>query len=332
MNDFDYKGFSAECLQRICDLKFAVLPICSSPVSCTDLYSQAKIFREYASFPEWLPLQVVSDHGVGDEIARLHELENSAQCMFSFSDKKLLDYKDKSIKPCYKVPHPFIWYRRQRGITQAPDAMGTLAFVAHSTPWTDCGFNVDEYIDMLLALPEHMYPICACIYATDVQKGLHKHFLRRGIPVYSAGCQYDERFVERYYTILRRFKYTTSNEPSGSYAYYSAEMGIPFSGYGPHVKYYNHSERGTPLGEMPVCIKEAGRVFSGLFDSITKDQKDLIDRTFDFSNVISPKEMRKILFSAFIEGRNKGKVIRRGIRKKIKRIINELFCPRGLFE
>ena len=83
---------------------------------------------------------------------------------------------------------------------------------------------------------------------------------------------------------------------------------------------------------MTVCIKEAGRVFSGLFDSITNDQKDLIDRTFNFSDSISSQEMKRILFSAFFDSKNKGKAIRRGLCRKMKRTIKGLFYPRGLFE
>lgn len=329
---FNYNGFTEECLMRISDPSKTLLPLCPSSSGITDFYSQARIFREYARFPEWLPLRVVSDHGVGDNKAQLHEIENSAQCMFVFSDEKMQDYKNKSSRPCYKVPHPFIWYRRHRGIKQSPTAKGTLAFVSHSTPWVDCDFDVDLYIDMLKELPAHMHPICACIYVTDVQKGLHKKFIRRGIPVYSAGSQYDERFVDRYYEILRHFKYTTSNEPSGSYSYYSVEMGIPFSGYGPCVKYYNHSGTGQPLGELPFYMLEGGLLFSGVFDSITKEQQTLINKAFDFSNVISPSKMRRILFDAYKAGGVNIKEIRRGLRKKMRRFMSELLHPHGLFD
>ena len=68
-------------------------------------------------------------------------------------------------------------------------------------------------------------------YYYDVLQGHHAIFEQAGFEVVTNGYIGDFDFVEIFYDTIRRFRYTTSNH-TGSYAYYSLEMGIPFFLYG----------------------------------------------------------------------------------------------------
>jgi hypothetical protein len=81
----------------------------------------------------------------------------------------------------------------------------------------------------------------------DINKGRHKFFLDSNIPVYTAGNSSDIRFIERLYSIIKNFNYTTSNY-LGTITFYSIEMGIPFFIYGSKQVDINKSDENFPLG------------------------------------------------------------------------------------
>ncbi len=56
-------------------------------------------------------------------------------------------------------------------------------------------------------------------------------FISKGYKVVTAGNPHDNTYTQKFYAILKNYKYTMSNL-IGSYTFYSVEMGIPFSLYG----------------------------------------------------------------------------------------------------
>jgi hypothetical protein len=91
----------------------------------------------------------------------------------------------------------------------------------------------------------------------DIKLGQHKVFMSHGLPCVTAGHNSDSRFIERFYNIMRNFRYTSSNL-IGTYTSLSLEMNIPFFIYGPREKYINKSDPNIPLGEYDgyalVCV------------------------------------------------------------------------------
>ncbi len=317
---FDYKGYDEKKLLSLCDRKNANTGDAKWRYGVSEQYSQGRIYREYAGYPSWLSLYAYSDHGIGNPEVEKHELENNAPVMFVFCDEKLANYKNQSSKPCYKVAQPLIWWRKQHNITQAKDAKGTIAFPSHSTPDSNCLFDVDKYVDELKQLPEDMQPVCVCLFMSDVDNGLYKKFIERGIPVYTAGNVWDIRFVERYYNILRHFKYATSNF-FGSYIFYSVEIGIPFSILGEKVSFYNVSNKNLPLGVEDISKCEAASdIFRGIHREITEGQMAFVNRYINDEDCLSRKEMRRLLYKAcFKRGRiinDLFRLLKRKIRKK----------------
>lgn len=306
MKLFDYKGYSEEYLLDLCDDKKANRGSCQWKYWTSEIYSFGHHIRKYGYYPNFLPLNVYSEHGFTLlKDFQEHELNNNAYCMFCHSKKRTLQWKTISQKPCYTMMSPFVFYRRHNKIEQSPDAKGTLVFPAHSLPEIIDLSDVEEYINQLTALPEKFHPICVCLHMHDINKGIHKKYIEKGIAVYTAGNASDVRFAQRYYEVLKHFKYAMSND-LGSYVLYSVEMGIPFSIYGnkPEFLYKNspHIEDGKlDVEKVYNNYDNVLKLFSGNPCIITEEQKKYAEEQTGINDCISRLKMAQILYFAYFK-------------------------------
>jgi len=272
----------------------------------SELYSLGVYTRIYGFYPMLLPLCVYSDHGVTliDKPSK-HELDSDAPCQLYHSPRLVKAWKDVSKKPCYVRFSPFVFYRRKNSIEKDKNATGTIAFPAHSTPSIEDVSNINKYIDELLSLPVEFHPVSICLHNHDINKGRHIIYLNRGMTVFTAGNGMDSRFAERFYNILKKFKYSTSNLV-GSYAYYSVEMGIPFSIYGEKQKFINNADDNLDYGEYDPyklfsSYSLSYELFNKLSTSITKEQKDAVEFELGLRDGISRVKMASVLYSSFLK-------------------------------
>ncbi len=303
---FDYKGQTEEELLKLCDEKYTNKGNAKWLYWPSEVYSFGRHYRKYGFYPSSLPLHVYSEHGVNDSKIYPHELENNAEAIFVFCEEKCSEYKKISKKPCYVTVPPMILYRRRKNITQNKDAKGTIAFPSHSTPEVDAVFDVKKYIEELKSLPQDMQPVCVCLHMHDINKGQHKIFLENNIPVYTAGNAFDVRYGQRFYDILKNFKYSCSNHV-GSYVYYSTEMGIPFSLFGQGCEYYNKTDKNLPVGKFDskdnITVKKSYEIFKGINKEIKPEQKEFIKKFTSPKGAVSRLKMSLILWrSCFKKG------------------------------
>lgn len=308
-NPFDNKGYDEETLLKLCDnqnLSRSIVKLIYWP---NEVYSFGRYIRKYAYYPSFFPLYCYTDHGAGyyvGEIAK-HELENDAPCQFYHSPSAVERFKKSSNKPCYTMMSPFVICRRMNNIEKLENTQGTLAFPTHSTPEIDLTSDIENYIDELKKMPEEFKPISVCLHMHDINKGQHKLFMKHGFPVYTAGDVFDKRFAERFYNILKNFKYTTSNM-IGSYTYYSVEMGIPFSIYGAQPLLTNNGDTNLEKGEYKFYEQEEYqklyKLFEGLSKEITPVQKKFVETHLGIYDGLSRCEMAKILYKAYFKKGN----------------------------
>ncbi len=269
-----------------------------------EIYSFGRHIRDYASYPSWLPLMVYSDHGAGPYYDGIppHELNSGAYCQFYHSPDNVEAFRKISERPCYTMLSPFVHYRRRHQIEQTPDARGTLVYFSHSTSAFEVKTNLERYIEELRRLPEKYHPICISIHMHDVENGVHRYFMEQGFPVYTAGNPSDQRFAERFYELLRHFRYTTSNSP-GSHTFYSVEMGIPYFSYGDEPDFYNQADPNYALGKYSLQGSETYRhiceLFSELKDEVTPEQKHFAEYHLGVYDCVKPEEMHRLLWEAY---------------------------------
>lgn len=271
------------------------------PYWTAEIYGFGKWIRKYCSYPRFLPLCISTDHGAPTRSQPIKsELESSAPVQFYHSSLLVNEWKSLSKKDAHVLYSPFVFCKNINKYKKSPDAKGTLAFPAHTTMHMENESDVEEYIKQLLKLPPKFKPISVCLYYYDILKEKHKIYQKYKIPIYTAGYYLDERFTERFYQVLRNFKYATSNI-GGSYLYYSVEMGIPFSIYGQEPLYLNRGDSNFALGkyisyDQDVFYREMHKLFGGLHTKITFDQKEFVENNLGLKDGVKPDKMRKILY------------------------------------
>lgn len=322
---FDYKGLTEEELIKICSNDNTVRGKCDLVYWTSEVYSNDKSYRDYGFYPSFLPLYIYSDHGIASVVSK-HEIENDAECMVVFSKEKAELYKKFSDKPCVVCIAPLVWYRHSRKIEQVKNAKGTIAFPAHSTMDVNVEFDEVKYIRELKALPKEMQPVCVCLHMHDINQNRHKIYLEHGIPVYTAGNAFDVRFAERYYNIIKNFKFSTSNL-IGSYSYYCTEMGIPFSLFGTQCKYFNVFDPNLPKGEFnykDFIYKRAEKLFTGLYKEVTSEQRQFVEEYLGVNDSISRVKFSSILYKAYLKRGNLLKdILNYFFVRKFKRLKNK---------
>lgn len=301
------EGMTEEELLKLCDPKNAFTGKFPWVYWTSELYSHGKYIREYAFYPQYLPLIMYSDHSgmSGSDIPSKHELETDAPVFFTFSKSKALKYRQMTGKQSYVMLLPAFFYRKKYRINQAKDAAGTIAFPAHSTCAIDNVGDINKYAQQLKSLPKKYQPVVVCLHMHDINKGQYKIFMKHGLPVVTAGNTSDFRFLERLYAILRNYSFATSNI-IGSFTALSIEMGIPFFVYGELQKFINHSDHNIPLGEYDV--NTLFPFYKELYDKlrfedfngeIDKTIKAAIERESGVYDTISRGKMCLILWLSF---------------------------------
>ena len=295
---YSYQGFSVQKLEELCDKEHRQAGPCPPVYPLAEQYSQGRIYREYARFPMELPLYVYSDHGIHlSAELRPDERAQKAYAMFSYSRSRFPKLEQSlAPQPCYRIPHPLVWYRHEHNIEQAKTAKGTICFPAHSVLGKFAIYDIAEFCRQLRELPEAMQPVNICLFMTDIHRGTHLKYLEQGMPVVTAGSVWDIRFVDRYYDILRNYRYALSN-CIGAYTYYSVEMGMPFSFLAGSCHYKDPQNNELP--DERAEKKEVEKLFSGIHTSITKQQKNYIAYAFDTKDCISREQMHEILVRAY---------------------------------
>lgn len=245
------EGYTKEKIEELCSENNLQTGCRRSKFWVSEVYGLGRAFREYAYFyPQKIPLYVYSAHGIYfcDKPVK-HELESEAPVQLFNWDKFIQEFKKKSSKPCYKVEWPYLYYIKKNGFKRVEDPEGTIVYPSHSTPLDKETFDIQKYIEQLKSLPEKFQPISICLHKHDIDKGVHNKYIEAGFKVFTAGHYSDERYIDRFYEILKNFKYSTSNEIS-SYTFLSVNFGIPFFTYGESSKIVNLEDINYAKGEL----------------------------------------------------------------------------------
>lgn len=297
------QGMTEDELLELCSEKNSRNYFRGAPFWTAEAYGFGKYIREYARYPKFLPLAIYTDHGPQriPEKPYEHELQSGAPVMFYHSPESVKIWRKFSQKPCYTLFSPFVFYRRKNNITQDGDAKGTVVFVNHATADIEDKMDMRKYINGLKNLSEKFQPISVCLHCQDVQLGRHKIFMDNDIPVYTAGNDF-EHFTERFYGILKKFAYASSNQV-GSSLLYAVEMGVPFFIFGDRSDNTNFGDKNIPLGKYDIYeainyYKDVDAKFRGLDCGITEEKKKLVEYDLGIYDGLSRGKMALVLYWA----------------------------------
>lgn len=261
-------------------------------------YGISDIVRKWCNYPKWLPFRFEIHHGWYTAIEpRDTDLRSNSPIMMVYNKRQKDMWEKRSKKPVFIVAAPFIHFRRMEKIEQNKNACGTIVFPSHSGTKVVPVFNTKKFCNDLKKLPKEFQPITICLHDDDLRRGFDKIYIENGFKVVCAGHRHSAQFAEKFYNILKKHKYSTSNA-LGSYVLYSVEMGIPFYLYGDNVSY---------LGPNGTEKKESIRPHAvALFDveldnvKITDEQKEFVINESGTAHHIDPKKLKVILIKAFV--------------------------------
>jgi hypothetical protein len=190
-------------------------------------YGHADILKRVAGVPSGRALSVTIPHGVSFAGPNLTEAHSTHATGYSYQrelDDAMSQHGSRALirgaAPFTYVPHL---------VSTAVDARrGTLYFPAHSTRFTSVDAAYDAMADVLAALPAEWQPVRVCCYYMDILRGNHRPFLKRGIPVVSAGHMYDPHFLFRLWHLLSCHERAASNS-HGSHTPYAIFAGCRYS-------------------------------------------------------------------------------------------------------
>lgn len=247
-------------------------------------YGRGKHYRKYALFPNFLPLNIYSQHGIyhSDKPAK-HEIENCAPFTLYFTKDLVINHnKVPNINShAIHVLDPFVYFRKRYKIKPSPSAMGTLFFVAHSTPESNVVFDDDQLLICLKEFNKEMLPVTLCFHNHDIVKGRQLLYEEHGYQIISMGLPLDKNYIENFYNTLIKYRFTSSNH-IGSYVYYSIDLGIPFKYIQQEVVFWNISDKNYEINKEISNGSDLKEVSRKLFCSesdvptITDSQKKFV--------------------------------------------------------
>jgi len=233
------RGMSRDLIEELCSdhqLKEdkAHYPGPFFPFWTNEIYSLGRCWREFSGWPGFLPLAVSNDHGVQlSEALNTHENTPHPRAHLTWSTWRETPANRNESKKVTRVTHPWVLYRRLKGLTISSSANGTLYFVPHTLPdHIHENPPVAQTLQVLNKRSETLNPIAMIVAMHDVHGGLHKILEKYGHPILTAGHSSSPFFVDRFYAIVRQFQQSVSNSP-GSQVFFMEEMGIPTQILGP---------------------------------------------------------------------------------------------------
>jgi hypothetical protein len=297
----------------------------------SEVYSFGKCLRFWTKYPDSLPLFVYSDHGVGlHSHLYPHELENQANVHFTWQPIKDQRYKVLADKKVIQITHPWISYRRMRGITRSKIPSGTLVFFTHSTSevkWE--GHDTEEYFEKLRKLPDKFQPVVLCLHMHDIKAGLHKNLRCQGFPIVTAGNALSINFVDCFYDLVKNYSYATS-QAWGSNVAYCVELGVPYFFLGERPELFNITDKNLPEGVVPQywdsyhekLERKAEALFRLPVDNVTDEQRAFVESILGLDSRLSRWQVSWILWREFF--RNWRQVVRIWFGGLLSKILGKL--------
>lgn len=273
--------------------------------------SFGKTFREWAYYPRCLPLYISSDHGVHwGATCWPNEVNNPCSVLFSWNRKKAQKMRLLHNKKAYFVPHPWVHYRKKHFKRPDIQPRGTLVFFAHSNTTTTPNYeDLDGYISDLKALPEKYQPVVLCLSFHDITKGLHKTLRKYDLPIVTAGTTNSQEFVDRFYSMILQFRYSSSPN-IGSHTFYLLEAGVPFFLFGKHPEYHIKGSKAVKDGKQNLAdygdeediekLEQFKKLLETPCDHVTPEQYAMVSEYMGLASTMSRVHASCVLWGALL--------------------------------
>jgi hypothetical protein len=168
--------------------------------------------------------------------------------------------------------------------------------------------NHEKKVEELISRAKEYYPeekLALCIYFMDIKKNLLESIRSYNLPIFTLGSSLSYNFVDRFYNLLRNFKYAASLD-SGSQLYLATELGIDYKLLGERSIFYNHKDPNLPIGEMEFCHGSSIRKkYIELEEKLFRNNENNFDEKYNYACYVvgkgnDSKELRDKLRNLFL--------------------------------
>ncbi len=294
----------------------------------TSGYGIEKIYLDHANLPGFYPFLPGYDHGLSleDIPTKVSTINHLSDIYLCWGERIFNNLKTLTKKKPFIAGAPFVIYKKKNNIVKNT-IKKTIFFPSHSTDKIGQNINPYDIHKMINEIDFHFKPIDICLHWIDYLRDKEK-YKDLGYNVYTAGKVFNNSFTENFYNILKNYEYSMSNK-LGTYILYSVDLGVPFSLIGKEPIYYNHSgDKNKPL-KYKVTDYEYGKkvkkLFFGLNNYISDDQKEFVLKETGSNNIISQKLLNSILKEEFYKSLTKFKGNKNIIKFLTKSIYLKLF-------
>ena len=239
-----------------------------------------------------------------------HEINNSSGIHFTWLALKASRNNQSSFKKkLIHITHPWVTYKTKQGFKRSPKSKGTLVFFTHHVPGIEWqGHDDMKYLQQLKELPEKFQPVVVCMHMHDVNAGHHKKLRDWGLPIVTIGNVYDDKFIDRFYTLVSQFSYGTSQE-WGSQVAYMTELGIPYFFLGKPPVLINFTHKELPMGRVnrfqdsyhKSYLEKSEKLFAHPVDIVTNEQKEFINEVLGINSTIKEQEIRHLIWQSLFD-------------------------------
>ena len=283
----------------------------------SDVYSIGKILGEYAGLPESYRVYGLIEHApqltnVVDGGFGIHESWPSIVC----SPYRVNIIENTPNNHGAYAVGPYIAYAKhaysKEKLEEEKKRLGKnlLVFPAHSTPGLKSNFDIKNFCEEINSIGEDFDSIRVCLFWKDVLNGAAKYYEKEGYEVVTAGHYYDPLFLSRQKSIIETSTKTMSNH-MGSYVGFCIYMNKPHYITPLSKSTFNKIEEDgedlaerqeymakkvTELMQSDSSYVELLEAFSTNQDTITFQQRKLINKYWGSEEVKTPREMRELLF------------------------------------
>ena len=280
--------------------------------------SFGKTFRKMIGYPRFLPLFFSSDHYVDMLTSyRENEANPTYPLYLTWNKEKCTKLRNDYSVDAVHVQHPWISYRRKKFSVRNKESNGTLLFWPHSSEHLIVQLDIDKVKQVLAGIPEKYKPVSICISAHDIQFGLLQKIRTLNYPIYTVGNVQDQRFVDKFYTLINNFQFAAGFFP-GSHVYYLHEFGIPYLAFDPSlVRTYSLGSMAIEDGEFDLIAKDypdvnQRKIFDTWFeqmqnysDSVSIEQMEFAAEQLGCKSSTSIWRVRKLVYMALLKNVHK---------------------------
>jgi len=272
----------------------------------------SNFYGVYHSLKEYSGVTKISsaiEHGLylGDYVPFASYLRTT-KSIITFSDNRKKHLISAKInKPIYKIG-PYIHYAKlpisENEYTKLKQSLGKtlVLFPSHSIKNFNVRIDVIELIEKVEKLALNYDTILVCLYYKDILDAYYlKYFKKAAFKIVTAGHRYDINFLSRLKLIIKLADFTVSNTV-GTHTGYCVYLNKPHFIIDQEVEllgenktrienYRDEKQLESLSAEKDLILKE----FTIYSESITQNQKKVIDKYWGISSIKNPEDLLDIL-------------------------------------